>query len=130
MTGRRRSGVRVAVTFAACALLGACAPAPAFFLTVVDIDGPAVDIAINGAVVGHAVCQMDAPDAPAPQFSPSVGQPLPWSVELRRADGTVLATFVEAGGQGPRTIILRTSGPYEAAYGQNPGPAPAPTCAP
>jgi hypothetical protein len=101
----------------------------AFFLTVMDIDGPPVDVEINGKVIGHAVCQGTSFE-PQPTYSPVNGSSLPWSVRILRHDGSVLAAFLEVGGHGPRTLFIRTTGAYEDSYGANPGPAPAATCVP
>lgn len=118
----------------ACSPDSSASPAPtssvaAFFLLVVDIDGPPVDIQINGKSAGSAVCYA-ARSGPDPTFAPSSTQPLPWSVAVVRNGGSVLATFQEDGGNGPRTVFVRANGVTEAAYGANPGPAPAASCAP
>ena len=126
--------VWLAGALVACSNDSSASPAPtpsaaAFFLLVVDIDGPPVDIQINGKSAGSAVCYA-ARSGPDPTFAPSNTQPLPWSVVVLRHGGRVLATFQEDGGNGPRTVFVRANGVTEAAYGANPGPAPAASCAP
>ncbi len=113
---------------ASCALVQSPSPA-AFFLEIANIDGPTVNIQINGTSVGNVACYAKS-GAGDPTFSPSSAQPLPWSVVVLAHGGSVIGTFQESGDSGPRVIFVRPGGVSEGAYGANPGPAPAPTCMP
>jgi hypothetical protein len=93
-----------------------------FSLIVVNIDGPPVDVAINGEVVAHLVCHGD----PIPGMTPSARRPLPWTVTVTRSDGTVLGTWIEAGDNGDRKIDIRADYVVEVAANQGGGGMPGP----
>ena len=96
-----------------------------FSLTVVSIDGPPVDVRINGVVVAHVVCHGGS----NPAMTPSASFPLPWAVTVTKADGTVLGTWKEAGNNGDRMIEIRAGYVDEvAAELGGGGPPPGPTC--
>ncbi len=100
-----------------------------FALTVYDLDGPEVDVRINGKVIGHVACQVTSGTFRL-EVAEAAAPPLPWSIELVRADSSIVATFRETGSGGARTIYLRASGTYEDATGAPIGPPPAATCRP
>jgi hypothetical protein len=93
-----------------------------FSLTVVNIDGPPVDVKINGVVVAHVVCHGGA----NPAMTPSASLPLPWVVTVTKADGTVLGTWTEAGNNGGRKIEIRAGYVDEVAEELGGGPMPGP----
>ena len=93
-----------------------------FSLTVVNVDGPPVDITINGEVVAHLVCH----GGPNSAMTPSASRPLPWTVTVTRSDGTVLGTWMESGKNGARKIDIRSNTVYEVAADQGGGPVPVP----
>jgi len=107
----------------------ATASPAAFALTVYDLDGPEADVRINGQKVGHVTCQVVSYSFLL-EVDPASSPPLPWTVDLVRADGSLVATFLETGAGGSRTIFLRASGTFEQSTGLPVGPAPAATCRP
>jgi hypothetical protein len=107
------------------------APSPspsqtAFYLDVANIDGPPVAIEINGRVVAQSRCQLDS-GAGGPMLTPGPDAPLPWTVKLVRADGSVYGSWVETGTTGPRTILVRSDGVLEGPSVISGGPAPMPS---
>jgi len=139
----RRANSQLLRGFALAFLISACAPAVgsphpttaappsqvAFFILISNIDGPVVDIEVNGTIVLRSTCDPLA-QSPVPEITTANRPPLPWVVRVLGADGSVLGTWTERGDIGPRTIFVRADGVREDAYGANPGPAPAPTCSP
>ncbi len=102
-------------------------PAP-FLLLVADIDGPTVDVGINGHVSGHLPGCGDDTTGDSPVFTPGPANELPWTVELRRSDGTSLGKWTETGTKGPRVLLMRGDQVADLAY---PAPAgPMPSCGP
>jgi hypothetical protein len=103
-------------------------PSPSqFSLTVVNIDGPPVDVRVNQVVVRNVVCHAGA----NPAMTPNASFPLPWTVTVTKADGSVLGTWTETGNEGARKIEIRADSVDEvAAELGGGGPPPGPTCAP
>ena len=100
-----------------------------FSLTVNNIDGPPVDVLVNGKIVVHVVCYAQDPNAVAPVLVPTGSlPPTPWTVTVTSRDATI-GSWNEDGMHGPRTILIRAGGAaVEAAAGSNPGPMPGSTC--
>ena len=101
-----------------------------FVLYVADLDGPTVDVQINGRTVATVMCQLDN-SASAPAFTPGPGLALPWQVEVLQQDGSLLLSVDELGNSGPRTILIRgyQAGEFPSEYATG-GPPPSGTCSP
>jgi hypothetical protein len=82
---------------------------------------------VNRARAAHADCAPGGADTPPEVVSAA---PFPWHIVVRPADGTVLGTFDVSDAQGPQTVLVRTGGATLIPRGQNPGSAPAASCAP
>ena len=102
-------------------------PTQPFSLIVVNIDGPPVDVFVDGGPVVHAVCAPGGLDMPPEVVSTA---PFPWHIVVRRTGGPVLKTFDVTDTQGPQTVLVRTWGATLIPAGQNAGPAPAASCGP
>ena len=103
-------------------------PESGFSLVVHNVDGPPVVITVNGKVMARSVCLLES-NSPAPFVIPTNDLPLPWSVAVLRADGSSMGTWVEAGNDGPRQILIRGNVAAELPADQPAGPAPA-SCPP
>lgn len=102
-------------------------PAEAFSLIVVNVDGPPVDVLVNGTLVlQHAACYLNDDYAP-PALTPTMA--FPWHIEVRDARGASLGSFVENGNEGPKAILVRWDGATLIPRGANPGQAPKASCA-
>ena len=108
-------------------------PAPSaasdFSLKIANIDGPPVDVVVNGRVVAHVTCQVTSTD-PAPVLVPKADDPLPWTVDLKRADGRSLGTWTETGTRGPRMLLIRGSEAAELPAVTPAGRVPTSSCPP
>jgi hypothetical protein len=102
-------------------------PSQPFSLIVVNIDGPSVDVFLDGSFAAHADCAPRGVDTPPAVVSSA---PLPWRIEVRRSDGSVFGSLVANASQGPLTLLVRTDGVSLIPRGQNIGPAPAASCTP
>jgi len=102
-------------------------PGESFSLIVVNMDGPTVDVFVDGARAAHSSCAPNGQDVPVEVVSTA---PFPWHIEVRRTTGEVVAAFDAIDTNGPMTVLVRTGGASLIPRGQNPGPAPAPSCAP
>jgi hypothetical protein len=102
-------------------------PSQPFSMIVVNIDGPPVDVYVDGAKAAHAVCAPGGVEVPPTVVSSA---PFPWYVEVRRSDGSLLGSFDASDSIGPLTIVVRTDSATVIPRGQNIGPAPGATCAP
>jgi len=100
----------------------------AFSLIVHNIDGPPLELKVNGHVVADSACEPES-SSPAPFVSATTGLPLPWQVELVRPDGSVFGSWTESGTDGPRQIVIRGDQASEGPAGAAVGPPPA-SCAP
>ena len=104
-------------------------PSEDFRLVIDNLDGPPLDLAVNGSIRLHVVCDPQG-TIPAPELSPaSLSVPLPWALELRRADGSSFGRFTVTGDAGPMRLVIRTIDAGLFRYYDNIGPAPQPTCA-
>jgi hypothetical protein len=124
----------LALVLAACATQPGASPTvapapPPFFLDVANLDGPPVDVTINGRPVAHVVCQLAG--AGGPKFTPGLSLPLPWTVTVVRAGGSSMGQWIETGSSGPRTILIRGDQAGEmASEDASGGPVPKGTCPP
>ena len=123
----RASAVTLAVVVALLAGCGSIGSTQPFSLIVVNIDGPPVDVFVDGGPVVHAVCAPGGLDMPPEVVSTA---PFPWHIVVRRTGGPVLKTFDVTDTQGPQTVLVRTWGATLIPAGQNAGPAPAASCGP
>jgi len=131
---RRLGLAALALIAAACVAQPTASPTvgptpPPFFLDIANLDGPPVDVTINGHAVAHVVCQLAG--AGGPQFTPGPALPLPWTVAVVRAGGTSMGQWNETGSNGPRTILIRGYQAGEmASEDASGGPVPQGTCPP
>ena len=103
--------------------------ASAFSLVIANIDGPPVDVVVNGRVVTHVMCQVTS-TAAAPVLVPTADDPLPWTVHLDRADGRSLGTWTETGTSGPRMLLIRGTDAAELPAVSPAGAVPSSSCPP
>jgi hypothetical protein len=99
-----------------------------FFLDVANLDGPTVQVKINGRLVAIVRCQLESPTG-GPMLTPDPQMPLPWTVRVERADGVPLGTWPEDGLHGPRQILIRGDQAAELPSDVSGGPAPSGVCA-
>ena len=107
---------------------GTAAP---FSLRITNIDGPTVDVEVNGRIVAVSVCQAGQAEGAAPRLTPGGDlPPLPWTVRLlRKDDGSPLGTWTYAGDTGPRRLLIRGGEAGDVPVGVSAGPAPGTACA-
>jgi hypothetical protein len=98
-----------------------------FFLGIANLDGPPVDIEVNGTVVATVSCQLDS-NVGGPTLTPGPDLPLPWTVRVLRRNGVVLGSWQELGDRGPRQILIRGEQAVELASDVSGGPQPTGTC--
>jgi hypothetical protein len=114
------------------ALTAACAkassPSTAFYLSVANVDGPPVDIVINGSIAAHVSCQLNS-DGTAVNIAPGPNIQLPWTVEVRATSGGSMGVWNETGETGPRMILIRGTQAAELPVGAPGGPIPQGSCA-
>lgn len=109
---------------------GSAAPSDAAFsLVITNLDGPPIDVLVNGKVVAHVVCDWQSDDTSV-ELKPGPSSQLPWQVQLVTASGESLGTLTEDGLAGPRVLIVRGTGVTEVPAGTPGGPAPFASCAP
>ena len=119
------------LALASCGLAPFATPKPSFSLVVNDIDGPAVRIVINGQDIAGTTCYLDPSFVPVPELTAGPDLPLPWTIDVRRADGTSIGSFTERGDDGPREILIRGDRATERQAGVfSAGPAPVGECPP
>ena len=120
----------VGVLLACILSLAACGPAggtaSAFFVKVVNVDGPPVEVDVNGTMVGQRSCQ--SPDLTLAAGDPSVGG-FPWTIDIRHVNGPTLRTVDIGDGSGkPQIILIRGDGVLVGDYPASYGPAPILPC--
>jgi hypothetical protein len=99
-----------------------------FWLEIENLDGPHLTVEVNGQTMAQSVCQVES-KSPVPHMTPSTSLPLPWTVTLIRADGSVMGSWTESGNDGPRQILIRGDQAGEFPAGL-PGGPPAVSCQP
>jgi hypothetical protein len=126
----------VIVGLLALATAGACSNPPSsspsqlapsssnFELDIQNLDGPPVSVTINNKVVVEKSVSYLISTSPVPVFSPGPGLPLPWKVEVVKADGSVMGSWTETGDGGQRQIVIRGNQAWESSADQPPGPVP------
>jgi hypothetical protein len=104
-------------------------PGTSFSLTVLDIDGPPVDVLVNGrATVSGATCD---PTSERPRPMVVSDEPFPWRIDVVHAgSGAPLGSFSENGAQGPKVLLVRPDGVRLEPLFSDPGSAPISSCAP
>ncbi len=100
-----------------------------FTLLIANIDGPPLDVVVNGKVTIRVTCQVTSQES-APVLKPGPELPLPWAVHLVKSDGQSLGEWTETGTNGPRMLLIRGADAAELPAGTPAGPAPAPSCVP
>lgn len=104
---------------------GSSSPArPSANIDVDNVDGPPVELIVNGITVSDLHCGGVVQLATIMTLPP-----LPWTIQLRRQDGSVLGSWTEDGSNGDRAIVLRGTQPFELAMGESIGPPPQSPCA-
>lgn len=102
-----------------------CTPASTtanFSLEIANINGPTVDVLVNGQKVTQVKCQIESA-SPAPVLTPGPNLPLPWSVSVvASASGASLGTWGEDGKDGPRMLLIRGNEVAEVPSGISAGP--------
>lgn len=133
---RTREHSLVLVGLLALATVGACSNPPSssssqltpsssnFELDIQNLDGPPVSVTINNkVVVEKSVCYLIS-TSPVPVFTSGPDLPLPWKVEVVKADGSVMGSWTETGNGGQRQIVIRGDQAWESSVDQPPGPVP------
>ena len=111
------------LSFAGVMLLSACLTTP-FSLHAVNVDGPTVELVINGQLAATLPCGSSAVLEPGGTLPA-----MPWHIEVRTPAGVTLNNGRVNADQGPPMgLLVRGSsvltGPYPMAY----GPAPLTPC--
>ena len=123
----------VALVVAACAGPAPSAPAGSgtagFSLTIQDIDGPTLDVQVNGSTVARVACRAGS-TAAAPVLTVATAGKLPWVVTLKTQAGSTMGQWGEDGTQGPRMLLIHGKDIEELPLSDQLGASPAPTCVP
>jgi hypothetical protein len=97
-------------------------------LIIANLDGPTVDVRINGQVIATVECQRHT-SLLVPQLTPGPLLPLPWHVEVFLKTGIQILAVDEFGDRGSRTIIVRGDEAAEfASEDASGGPIPSGDC--
>jgi hypothetical protein len=94
-------------------------------LSVQNIDGPPVSVALNGTVIGTFTC--GGAGLTVTRESPDVPE-LPWSVRVLASDGSELDRQIVSAPNRYAYYIRRYGSMFEAGPAQNPGPGPMLPC--
>lgn len=90
---------------------------------VINIDGPPVDVVVSGQIIVRLSCGTEGFD-----MTTVPGLSLPWRLELRRLDGSILADFAVESVDPPKMVIVRGESAVEGPYPRPAGPIPQSPC--
>lgn len=128
LPGNRRFGllcILAAFAIGACNSPTSTPSVGEFSVSIVDIDGPVITVAVNGKSLGEISCATGALTLTAGVAAlPS----LPWTITLSRTDGSQFGSVQLSGREGDQVIVIRSGGVVHGSKGGSYGPAPTSPC--